>query len=271
MTTRATNQRTRTAHPPPAASNASFGGAVVDLHQKNVGSAVSVTHFSLGGWRRVRADKTRPVAEWNTIQVNVSIGVPVDNGVRENHAKMRAATMSTEPKTKNEPLGAPHHDSFRLPIEFLFSEHDRHRVICATLDRLAEDCTSEDAQDNAQFVLSYLENDMPLHIADEEEDLFPILKRCCEPDDELDYILELLREEHEADEDYYLSLLEPLRLIASGMEPTDIQIFGHMARTFATFHRRHLGWENGTVLPLARKRMSAADQAELGRRMAARR
>ncbi len=179
--------------------------------------------------------------------------------------------MSTEPKTEDEPLDAPRHDSFRLPIEFLFDEHDRQRIMCATLERLADDCTGDDASDNAQFVLSYLEHDLPLHIADEEEDLFPLLKRRCEPDDELDYVLALLNEEHEVDADYYLRLLEPLRVIASGGEPADREAFPHEARAFAMFQRRHLGWENGTVLPLARKRLTDADQAELGRRMAARR
>ena len=179
--------------------------------------------------------------------------------------------MNTEPETEGGDGDGLCHGSFRTPIEFLFDEHDRQRIMCATLERLADDCTSGEAQDDAQFVLSYLEHDLPLHIADEEEDLFPILKRCCEEDDELDYVLALLSEEHEVDEDYYLDLLEPLRVIASGMEPVDRDAFAHNARAFAIFQRRHLGWENGTVLPLARKRLSPDDLAELGRRMAARR
>ena len=179
--------------------------------------------------------------------------------------------MSVDTQAQDEQQASARHDSFRLPIEFLFDEHDRQRVMCATLEQLAEDCRSEAAADNAQFVLSYLEHDLPLHIADEEEDLFPLLKRRCEPDDELDYVLALLNEEHEVDGDYYLRLLEPLRVIASGGEPADRGAFPHDARAFAIFQRRHLGWENGTVLPLARKRLSDADQAELGRRMAARR
>ncbi len=68
-----------------------------------------------------------------------------------------------------------------------------------------------------------------------------------------------------------MRLLEPLRPIANGGEPADREAFPHDARAFAIFQRRHLGWENGTVLPLARKRLTDADQAELGRRMAARR
>jgi hemerythrin-like domain-containing protein len=179
--------------------------------------------------------------------------------------------MNVDTQAQDEQQASARHDSFRLPIEFLFDEHDRQRVMCATLELLADDCNGDDAADNAQFVLSYLEHELPLHIADEEEDLFPLLKRRCGSDDDLDYILALLVEEHEVDEDYYLRLLEPLRVIASGGEPADREAFRHEAGAFAIFHRRHLGWENGTVLPLARKRLTDADQAELGRRMAARR
>lgn len=205
------------------------------------------------------------------MQVNVGTVAPADYGWCKGDTTTRATTMSTEPKTDSAPAGTPRHESFHLPIEFLFDEHDRQRVICATLERLTADCTFDDAPDNAQFVLSYLEHDLPLHIADEEQDLFPILKRSCGPDDELDYVLALLSEEHEVDEGYYLNLLEPLSVIASGLELAETQSFAHDARAFAVFQRRHLGWENVTVLPLARKRMSPADQAELGRCMAARR
>ena len=83
--------------------------------------------------------------------------------------------------------------------------------------------------------------------------------------------LALLNDEHEADQDYQLRLLEPLRSIAAGRQPADAVEFGHAARAFSVFQRRHLAWENGTVLPLARKRLSEADQADLGRKMAARR
>ena len=58
---------------------------------------------------------------------------------------------------------------------------------------------------------------------------------------------------------------------AAGRQPADAVEFGHAARAFSVFQRRHLAWENGTVLPLARKRLTAADQADMGRRMADRR
>ena len=162
-------------------------------------------------------------------------------------------------------------ESFRHPIEFLFEEHDRQRVVCAALELLANDFASADAHHNAKLVLNYLERDLPLHIADEEEDLFPLLERRCHPDDNLDDPLALLNEEHETDRAYYARLLEPLRAIATGLKPTNPVSFANDAKAFAIFQRRHLGWENGTVLPLARKRLTAEDQAYMARKMAARR
>lgn len=179
--------------------------------------------------------------------------------------------MTTEPTSHRPEKAAIGPEGIRHPIEFLFADHDRLRVVCAALERLANDCTAEDAQENAAFALSYLESELPLHIADEEQDLFPLLKRRCAPDDEIDTILALLNDEHEADQEYQLRLLEPLRSIAAGAQPADAVEFGHAARAFSVFQRRHLAWENGTVLPLARKRLTAADQADMGRRMADRR
>ena len=160
--------------------------------------------------------------------------------------------MQTEP-SNHRPEGV------RYPIEFLFAEHDRQRVVCAALERLAQDCAAEDAQENAAFVLSYLEHELPLHVADEEDDLFPLLKRRSNPDDDVDTILALLTEEHEGDQEYHHKLLEPLCSIAAGLQPSDVVDFTHAARTYSVIQRRHLAWENGTVLPLARKRLTAAD------------
>ena len=160
---------------------------------------------------------------------------------------------------------------FRHPIEFLFEEHDRQRVICAAFELLAHDCTADRAPEIAALILGYLEHEMPLHIADEEEDLFPLLTRRCIPEDEFEELVALLSCEHETDEKHYLALLAPLRTIVNGLRPPDPVQFAADARVFAVLQRRHLGWENGTVLPLARRRLTAADRAELGRKMAERR
>lgn len=162
-------------------------------------------------------------------------------------------------------------DAFRHPLEFIFADHDRQRVVCAALERLAGDLHAPDARENAAFVLGHLENELPIHIADEERDLFPLLRLRCLADDRIDELLSLLEDEHEEDDLHCAALLAPLRIIAEGGRPGDVPEFAAIARDFARFQRRHLGWENGTVLPLAERRLTDADQAELGRNMAARR
>ncbi len=175
----------------------------------------------------------------------------------------------TERERPREPHGRG--ATIRHPIEFLFAEHDRQRVLCAALVRLADHPGAADAAENAAFALGYLENDLPLHIADEEEDLFPLLARRATPEDDIATILAILNDEHEVDRKYHARLIEPLRAIAAGQAPQDAVEFAHMARAFSEFQRRHLAWENGTVLPLARKRLTATDQAAMADAMTGRR
>ncbi len=179
---------------------------------------------------------------------------------------MATRTSSERPRKER-----ARNEAFGHPIEFLFAEHDRQLVVCAALDRLAGDCATADARDNAAFALGYLERELPLHIADEEESLFPLLKRRADPDDDIDALLAILNDEHDTDHEYHRKLLEPLRAIAAGRASADAVAFAHMARAFSVFQRRHLAWENGTILPLARKRLTAADQAAMGDAMAGRR
>ena len=162
-------------------------------------------------------------------------------------------------------------DVFRHPLEFIFAEHDRQRIVCAVLERLAGDLAAADAQENAAHVLGHLENELPLHIADEEQDLFPMLWQRCLAEDGIDEMLSLLQEEHEEDDAHCAALLAPLRVLAAGGQPADVTEFAALALGFARFQRRHLGWENGTILPLAERRLTDADQIELGRSMATRR
>ena len=165
----------------------------------------------------------------------------------------------------------PRVEDFLHPIEFLFAEHDRQRVLCATLERIANDPLAPDAAENAALVLGYCEEHLQAHIADEETDLFPLLRRRCEPDDAIGTILGLLDEEHVADAEIFRRLVTPLRTVANGEVPADSGAFAGDARAFSILQRRHLSWENGTLLPLARRRLSKDDLAELGRRLATRR
>ncbi len=157
------------------------------------------------------------------------------------------------------------------PIEFLYGEHDRQLVICAALDHLASAPGAPDARETADLILNYADTDMPLHLRDEEEDLFPRLLERCEPEDGLENLVDQLEHEHETDNALYQRLKGALKTLAEGGTLRHPEVFESDAQAFALLQRRHLNWENGTVLPLARQRLTSQDLEEMRVAMAARR
>lgn len=162
-------------------------------------------------------------------------------------------------------------EDFLQPLDLIHSEHERQRLICDGLQRLADEQSLGLGSAEAVSILTFLTEDLPLHIADEEKDLFPMLKRRCEPGDYIDDILARLHAEHDLDEDLANFIVSDVAVIAKGMQlPHPLHMFLNV-RAFAEVQRRHIAWENEAVLPLAGRRLTEADLVELGRNMAARR
>lgn len=172
--------------------------------------------------------------------------------------------------------GGPRPEDFRDPIAFLYGEHERVRQVCANLVRLGEDPGVAAAPEIASAILDFLQNELPLHRADEEDDLFPLLEERSPRSapgshDELLSALEVLRREHRDDVEQGRSLLAPLGVIAAGQAPRDPEMFGQYLRAFVKLQRGHLDMENRLVLPAAFERLTSEDLAWMARRMAARR
>lgn len=162
-------------------------------------------------------------------------------------------------------------DALPNPIEFILEEHDRQLEICARLEDLVVSMDSDATASLASSLLEFFTKDLPLHIEDEERDLFPLLASRQGHDQDLPVILDQLVSEHELDRDLVEPLIEDLRNIANGLALADAQRFYVYARTFTEVMRRHLNWENRVVLPLADKVLSNQDRAQLGRNIAGRR
>ncbi len=178
-------------------------------------------------------------------------------------------TVSNRPRT--EELGPIPENLFREPVDFLCADHFRRRVICRFLDEIALDPDGPDVARLASVALDYIEHDYLLHVADEERDLFALLRKRCVPEDRLDTILSVLSEEHERDRELSLLLTAGLRSLAAGKPLQQSDEFAHLAPAFAEGQRRHLAWEEAVVFPLARVRLSQTDLDSIGRSMAARR
>jgi iron-sulfur cluster repair protein YtfE (RIC family) len=155
------------------------------------------------------------------------------------------------------------------PLDFIVADHHRHRVLCHLCDKLA-DAEAFDPR-LAGAVADHIEKELADHVADEEQDLFPLLKRRAKREDEIGPVLERLAGDHAEDERLAAKIVKGLRRrIADPDQPVSDALRGTL-RAFASCERRHLAIENAIVIPLAKVRLSARDQAGLAERMAARR
>lgn len=155
------------------------------------------------------------------------------------------------------------------PLDYLLAEHHRHRVLCRLCDDMAA-CTTADAK-MAGMIADALERELVLHMRDEEEDLFPLLRRSANSDDGIDRILDLLLRDHARDMALAASIVSGLRRLAGRPGAHLSDALRGKLETFARDQRKHVALENAIVMPLARVRISRKDIAGLARAMAARR
>jgi len=154
------------------------------------------------------------------------------------------------------------------PLDLLLQDHLFEREICAKLGRMA----SADNPDLADLplMLGFLRFARPLHHEDEEADLFPLLRRRCLPEDEIDRAIARLTGDHDAARPETRRTIAILERIEAGGRAPDTDERRALA-DYAARTERHLTLENAVILPLARSRLTPADLETLRRGMLARR
>ncbi len=157
------------------------------------------------------------------------------------------------------------------PIQFILQDHDRQVETCGQLEQLVSASETEPTTELAASLLSFLSRDLPLHVEDEELDLFPRLNSRRPPDSNMSEILDQLVAEHETDKGLADLVIKGLRAIAEGEPPEHPFRFQMNVRAFCEMQRRHLNWENRVVVPLAQTLLTEEDKQDLAQRMVARR
>ncbi len=117
----------------------------------------------------------------------------MDIGSQPPRLRVNAMTIAANPYDIN----ASAKNAFKDPFAWFFAEHYRHRLVC---HRLLEYADSDILDiEGTKDVLTFLQTDFPLHILDEEADLFPMLLRRCTPEDNLERTIDLLTCDHHAE------------------------------------------------------------------------
>jgi hemerythrin-like domain-containing protein len=154
------------------------------------------------------------------------------------------------------------------PLDFIHDDHARERDICAMIDTLV--AADRPDRDQAARVRVFLREELPLHLEDEEQDLFPLLRRRCKPEDEIDLALKRLASDHVQADKLTPDLIAILDRLEAGDQAIDDAARAAMA-DYARHARHHLILEDAIILPFARLRLTAGDLETLLRRMLARR
>ena len=142
------------------------------------------------------------------------------------------------------------------PLDFIAEDNMRERVICALLDRMVASILP-DEEDRVQ-VLAFLKEELPLHLADENIDLFPLMRARCTAEDEIDKVIGRMQSDHGhalTDTPELVDLLQNELMSETGFPDSARARMAY----FATHSRRHIIVENAIILPIARVRLTRKD------------
>lgn len=162
---------------------------------------------------------------------------------------------------------------FLDPIEYMRADHFRLEALAELLPELFKTNGNGDVldADKAAPIIGFLETDLPNHLADEEEDLLPILVERLKDNSELVQFLKILTVCHERQDNLAAGLSSDLR---QGLEAGSMKNPRRYWRLVGAFEES-LRWmtttEDRVLFNLAGRLLSTAERADLGRAMAARR
>lgn len=164
-------------------------------------------------------------------------------------------------------------NSFANPVGLLSDCHGRIERLLKTLETVADQGGVLDVQrrNALQTALEYFRGAAPKHTADEEEDLFPMLRLRDRP--EIAGALERLEGDHARAyawhrevEEIFERWVREERL--SGREAARLK---ELLKSLSDLYTAHIAVEEGSIFPLAQAELSAQDKETMGRLMAARR
>lgn len=159
------------------------------------------------------------------------------------------------------------------PLASLQSCHERIEERLARLENLGAHLAARGAdgiaKSTARDVVRYFEGEGARHHADEDDDLFPLLRSRAGAlgRSEIAAAIDELEREHGVMERQWRRLRQKLEAVVAGGNPAFDE--DEIAR-FAWLYRRHIERETQLVAPFAREALTPEERAELAARMAAR-
>jgi hemerythrin-like domain-containing protein len=175
-------------------------------------------------------------------------------------------------------IGAKPSPDFSNPIELLIDCHRRIERFLAVLLKVAAEAkgspmTQQQSREWEQ-ALDYFQNAAPRHTADEEESLFPRLRRLPQP--EVEHALAEMREleaDHEQADEWHAFVDHLGRKWLSGtvLAARDFERLNQTLANLSQLYSHHIALEDNSLFPVAAAVLAGTETAEIGTEMAHRR
>lgn len=163
---------------------------------------------------------------------------------------------------------------FTQPISALKHCHDRIRkelrALAALPAQLSQHGADLEAQQSAAAIVRYFEQAAPIHHADEEEDLIPLLQASARDADAalLDLMIPVLMAEHRDMAATWDTLQLQLKQIALAQSA---ELDGELVTQFSSLYAAHMDTEETHVAAMAKRLFDPAKMTLLGNAMRRRR
>jgi hemerythrin-like domain-containing protein len=175
-------------------------------------------------------------------------------------------------------IGQKPPSSFADPVGMMEDCHQRIRFFLGTLSRIPDDCghgaLDPERAEALRTALRYFRDAAPRHTADEEESLFPRLRRLSDPRVSLiDSALRCLEQEHawaEATQRHIDDLAQRC-LEGHSLSEHDGRQWRKWVEDLRVQYEQHMAMEERVVFTLAKELLPAEQQQEIGQEMARRR
>lgn len=169
-------------------------------------------------------------------------------------------------------------ESFSNPLGLLTDCHRRIemflRALIAVAGQSGDGSLNAGQRDALEKSLTYFRDAAPKHTADEEQSLFPRMRRLDDPD--VRAVLgqvERLESEHRVADELHAQVdrLGRQWLAAGSLSPAELAEVRTALSQLKKIYDRHIAIEDEQVFPLAKKALAPDEQKAVGEEMAARR
>lgn len=184
---------------------------------------------------------------------------------------MHASQVQRKPIDSARLTGSRAQNVLADPLAWLNDDHRRQKKTCNILERLIRNPRHSAKGSDIERAYWCLGEAMPLHVADEEEDVLPLLARRCGTSDRLGEISATLRDNHLKERLLADAVVVELERLIDGEALTrPVRFFGDTIRLYRII-RQHITWEEKVLIPLVQRRLRDLDYPYLMEKMARRR